>query len=173
MTGRGGSTFTGNLPGAHPALGAGTMKMRCGFTMIEVVIVVALLFMILPSTFFLAGKLYAHQRYVLQKSELRQSARECAAHVERDISVHRGCSLRSDNHGLIVRSTPASITYSLEDHALVRKDVSGAVKLTKNPVRDLIFVQYGNRVVMTITYDFYNINTRHNEICTFIEVVHL
>ncbi|MHC9541115.1 MAG: PilW family protein [Vulcanimicrobiota bacterium] len=147
------------------------MRMRGGFTMIELVISMAILFLILPSTFFLAGEFYRHQRYVLQKSELRQSARECAAHIVRDISVNKGFSLRSDNHGLTVTSDSGSITYSLIDHALVRKDGRGAVKLTKSPVRDLVFVQYGSRVVMTITSDFYNINTRQNEACTFIEAV--
>lgn len=147
------------------------MRMRGGFTMIELVISMAILFLILPSTFFLAGEFYKHQRYVLQKSELRQSARECAAHIVRDISVNKGFSLRSDNHGLTVTSDSGSITYSLIDQELVRKDGRGAVKLTKSPVRDLVFVQYGSRVVMTITFDFYNINTRHNEACTFIEAV--
>ncbi|MGV8120863.1 MAG: prepilin-type N-terminal cleavage/methylation domain-containing protein [Candidatus Xenobiia bacterium LiM19] len=147
------------------------MRRHGGFTMIEVVISTAILFLILPSTFFLAGQFYRHQRYVLQKSELRQSARECAAHVVRDISVNNGFSLRPDNHGLTVSSDSGSITYSFSDHALVRKDGRGAVNLTKAPVRDIVFVQYGSRVVMTITFDFCNINTSHNEACTFIEAV--
>jgi len=147
------------------------MRMQRAFTMIELAISMALLFMVLPSIFYVAERFYRHQRYVTEISGLRQSARECAARVGRDISVNRGFSIRPDNHGLTIMSSSGSTTYSLNDNALLRKDGRGAVKLTEAMVRDIIFVQYNSRVVMTITFDFYNINTRHREACTFIETV--
>jgi len=141
--------------------------------MIELTIVIVIIFMVLPATFLVAGKLYRQQKSVIQRSELRQSARKCAAEIKRDISAYKTCSIKSDNHGITVMSPAGSIAYSLKNGALIRKDGRGEVKLTGSDVSDLIFAQYGGRVVMTITFDYYSISSRRNEKSTFMEAVRL
>jgi len=149
------------------------MKRQAGFTIIELMIVIVILFMVLPATFLVAGKLYTQQKSVIQRSELRQSARKCAAEIKRDISAYRDCRIKSDNHGIAVMSPAGSIAYSLKNGALIRKDGRGEVKLTESTVSDLIFVRYGARVVMTITFEYYSISGRRNEKSTFMEAVRM
>jgi prepilin-type N-terminal cleavage/methylation domain-containing protein len=136
------------------------VRKKTGFTLIEVLVTLAVVAIIVPMGLMTAQRFYLYSRKMTTINEIKQSARRIMVKIQRDIHVNGNCTPRQDNHGISISTPEGATTYYLREGALYRSGRSRTVRLSTFPVEDATFIMHGNALTVNLVMSHYNINTK-------------
>jgi hypothetical protein len=148
-----------------------TGRMRRGFTMVEILMSMGILFMLLPIIYFMMGKTWAFYNKTRILNEMRQSSRALFAGVEKDFRLCGAFKVSADNHSVAFPGKGGEIRYILENGAVLRRAAGITRRMTAEPVTDAVFLPYEDALVVSIELEYSNINARRAERMRFLHSI--
>ncbi|MCD4786412.1 MAG: hypothetical protein K8T10_21515 [Candidatus Eremiobacteraeota bacterium] len=132
-----------------------------GFTMIEVVMVLLLVALIIPTIFFLVGNVYKYVAKVSKTVDIRNDAINVFTLVRKDIQHADSVSVDPDNDGVkIYRPGDGIIRYYRESNKIMRSENGEAQVLSKHPLANSAWVKNKDIISVELTFSYRNLNSK-------------
>jgi len=134
--------------------------------MIEVVVVLILVALIIPTVFFLVGNVYKYVAKVSKTVDIRNDAINIFTLVRKDIKLSSSVSVDSDNNGVkIYKPGSGVVHYHQEGEKILRSENGKTKSLSGHLLENSAWAINNDILLVELTFHYRNLNSR--ETCRF------
>lgn len=132
-----------------------------GFTMIEMVCVLIIVALVVPTIFLLVGNVYKYVAKVSKTVDIRNDAINVFTLVRKDMKRADAVSVDPDNDGIkVYLSGSKIIRYYREGNKIMRNENGEVHALSKHPLANSAWVKNKDILSVELTFSYRNLNSR-------------